>query len=94
MSGMSAFWGFPLLEQNGTPNADAWYAVISSTDGSTVLAGFTEGNWEGETNGNRDFAAVSLDADGKEMWRYQVSGFPRGDLPTGSRCLYVNGIHI
>ena len=41
-------------------------------DGSYILAGHTEGNWNGERNGGRDFAAVKLDAGGKEVWKWQV----------------------
>lgn len=34
--------------------------------------GHTKGDWSGTNAGNADFAAVNLDADGAEVWRYQV----------------------
>lgn len=48
-------------------------AVAIGEDGSVVLAGKTSGHWAGEADGMTfDFAAVKLDADGREMWRWQV----------------------
>lgn len=91
MSFTNAFWRSPLLEQDGTSSDDEFNAAIAVPDGSIILAGYTRGRWETTDEGNQDFAAVSLDADGKEMWRYQVSGFPRGSLRTGSRCLDITG---
>lgn len=42
-------------------------------DGSVVLAGMTYGVWTGaDTGGHSEFAAVKLDATGKEKWRWQV----------------------
>ena len=41
-------------------------------DGSYILAGRTEGNWNVEPNGEEDFAAVKLDPDRNEVWRWQV----------------------
>lgn len=43
--------------------------------GSVVLAGSTLGDWSGATAGNIDFAAVKLDSEGAEVWRWQVSFF-------------------
>lgn len=37
-----------------------------------MLAGETYGNWGGDNAGAADFAAVKLDSDGVEVWRYQV----------------------
>lgn len=37
-----------------------------------VLAGWTDGDWFGERVGINDFAAVALDEDGAELWRWQV----------------------
>lgn len=39
-----------------------------------VLAGYTYGNWSGVNSGGDkgDFAVVMLDADGLELWRWQV----------------------
>ena len=38
-----------------------------------MLAGETYGNWSGTSTGSLDFAAVKLDANGTEVWRWQVS---------------------
>lgn len=53
------------------------YAATPRVDGSIVLAGVTDGNWDGELVGTTDFAAVALDEDGAELWRYQVCEPPR-----------------
>lgn len=37
-----------------------------------MLAGSTLGDWSGTNAGNIDFAAVKLDSDGAEVWRWQV----------------------
>ena len=38
------------------------------------MAGYTYGNWSGVKSEEfqADFAAVKLDADGNELWRWQV----------------------
>lgn len=42
-------------------------------DGSIVLAGMAKGVWNGTHVGEySDFAAVKLDANGNEMWKWQV----------------------
>lgn len=47
-------------------------AVAIQADESIVLAGSTTGDWGGWTAGSDDFAALALDSDGREMWRWQV----------------------
>lgn len=48
-------------------------AVSMTEDGGYVLAGYTEGVWSGEASaGGQDFVVVKLDADGQEVWRWQV----------------------
>ena len=48
-------------------------AAAARADGSIVLGGRTSGDWYGEVNGiDMDFAAVALDEDGTELWRWQV----------------------
>lgn len=46
-------------------------------DGTIILGGYTAGTWSGSNAGGDagedDFAVVALDADGKEMWRWQVT---------------------
>lgn len=39
--------------------------------------GSTDGTWDGTNKGETDFAAVKLDSDGVEDWRYHVSGAER-----------------
>lgn len=58
--------------QNGTRWADAFWAGAVGKDGSVVLAGGSEGGFSGDSKGQRDFVVVKLDADGKELWRWQV----------------------
>ncbi|CAN0483185.1 unnamed protein product, partial [Scytosiphon promiscuus] len=40
-------------------------------DGSVVVVGYTYGDWDGVNAGGADFAALRLDANGTEIWRYQ-----------------------
>lgn len=52
------------------------FGVAATEDGGVVFAGFTKGDWIG-VNANEDFedfAAVKLDSEGDEVWRYQVRG--------------------
>lgn len=59
--------------QSGTVVADIVFTSATGQDGSTVLVGSTEGSWKvGHAGGQNDFAAVKLDADGGEIWRWQV----------------------
>lgn len=37
-----------------------------------VLAGSSKGVWNGINYGGQDFAAVKIDSDGTEIWRWQV----------------------
>ena len=61
------------VRQNGTSGIDTFYGAADGQDGSIVLAGVTEGSWQGaHLGGTNDFAAVKLDADGVEVWRWQV----------------------
>lgn len=48
------------------------FAARARPDGSIILAGYTDGDWDGEVVGLSDFAAVALDEDGVELWRWQV----------------------
>lgn len=47
--------------------------MLVGDDDSVVLAGHTEGEWSTTSAGYFDFAAVKVDADGEEVWRWQVS---------------------
>ena len=62
------------VHQDGTSGEDWIYTAVATGGGSTVLAGYTEGSWDGANNGSSDFAAVKLDADGTVEWEWQVSG--------------------
>lgn len=46
--------------------------AVALADGSVVLAGSMEGHWSGTNQGLNDFAAVKLDINGVEKWRYQA----------------------
>lgn len=52
---------------------DSFRAVTRLDDASVVLAGATRGNWAMMNAGGDDFAAVKLDGDGLELWRWQAS---------------------
>ncbi|CAN0353219.1 unnamed protein product, partial [Scytosiphon promiscuus] len=57
--------------QDGSSETDLMYAVSGTKDEGVVLAGFTDGTWSVDNAGGSDFAAVKLDSDGIEVWRYQ-----------------------
>lgn len=61
------------VRRDGTSATDMFYGAADGQDGSVVIAGATEGSWQGaHTGGTNDFAAVKLDVDGGEIWRWQV----------------------
>lgn len=41
-------------------------------DGSMVLVGETDSSWASVNAGETDFVAVKLDADGHQVWAWQV----------------------
>lgn len=57
-------------------NTDFLTGVAIGHDDSVVLAGYTTGDWNAENAGGTDFVAVKLDADGNEVWTWQVRLFP------------------
>lgn len=61
-----------LSHQDGTSEDDILNDVVANSDGSTVLVGSTEGDWNATNAGSRDFAAVKLDEDGTVLWKWQV----------------------
>ena len=66
-------YAFTLIySQDGTAGEDTLKGVAIQADGSILLAGYTEGDWDGESAGERDFIMVALSADGEELWRWQV----------------------
>lgn len=78
--------------QAGTAEEDSFHdaavASASSVDAqglerestTIVLAGVTRGDWSGAGSSGEgsDFAALGLDADGSELWRWQVICTLRG----------------
>lgn len=62
-----------LFLKDGTGGTDEIFAAAIGDDGSVVLVGNAGGEWSGiDAGGGADFAAVKLDADGTELWRWQV----------------------
>lgn len=47
--------------------------AVVQADGSIILGGSTKGDWSGLNAVDFDFAAVALDAEGEELWRWQVT---------------------
>ena len=64
------------MRQSGTSGDELLVgaALAKSTNGSdVVMAGRTEGDWASSNAGGFDFCAAVLDADGNELWLWQVS---------------------
>ena len=61
------------IPQDGTSEDDSITDTAVRDDGIIILGGDTAGNWTGSNAGGKDFAVVALDADGKEIWRWQVT---------------------
>ncbi|CAM9948921.1 unnamed protein product, partial [Chrysoparadoxa australica] len=70
--------------QGGTLEEDAIQAAAFHPDGSmVVVGGFTDGNYNGRSNGDRDMVAVALNtSDGKPLWTWQ-GGSDALDTVTG-----------
>lgn len=58
--------------QGGTLGDDVFVHAAAGDDGSFVLAGWTNGLWSDSFDDSFDFAAVKLDTNGNELWRWQV----------------------
>lgn len=61
-----------LCWQDGTEAFDSISAAVIGDDASVVLAGYSSGNWSGIAPGRAEVAAVKLDANANELWRWQV----------------------
>lgn len=59
--------------QGGTSLDDVLTAATIWEDGSIFLAGSTDGVWSGSSANDNDVAAVTLDANGTELSRWQVT---------------------
>lgn len=62
-----------MVGQDGTDHQDELNAVAMWTDGSTILAGASNGDWNASNLGDRDFTACKLDVDGNLRWKWQVT---------------------
>ena len=78
-----------MIDQGGTGSADVGSAIAMWEDGSIVLAGETEGDWNGTNLGLIDLAAFKLNEDGTLQWKFQVTQL-RGNLPVGPRNQFAN----
>ncbi|CAM9944679.1 unnamed protein product, partial [Ectocarpus sp. 12 AP-2014] len=64
----SVIWQY----QAGVPSSSVVSrGSASRADGSIVIGGTTDGDWDGELTGYADFFSVALDEDGSELWRFQ-----------------------
>lgn len=61
-----------IYSQEGTTANEIISSAVMTSDENIVLSGVTWGDFDGMQIGSYDAAAVKLDADGKELWRYQV----------------------
>ena len=61
---------------------DRAYGIFADDDESVVLTGHTNGLWSIASSGATDWAAVKLDENGNELWRWQVTQLSR-------MCLYA-----
>lgn len=59
-------------DQDGTSGEDVFRGIPMAENGSVIAVGQTGGDWDGVNAGSDDFVALRLDADGEEIWRYQV----------------------
>lgn len=60
------------LNQSGTEFDEEFYWAANSIDGFIMMSGFTYGSWAAAEKGGSDFVAMSMDADGNMLWKYQV----------------------
>ena len=65
------------LRQGGSDRVDESRIVFVEDDESVVLIGHTHGLWSGKSYGDVDLAAVKLDVNGGELWRWQVTTLVR-----------------
>lgn len=59
--------------QGGTTEDERPHSILVEEDGSVIIAGGSRGDWGGPNAGSGDFAAVKLDENGDEVWRWQVT---------------------
>lgn len=69
---------FVTVGKGGSGLDDEAKAIAAAGGGHVVIAGYTNGDFDGQNAGDEtaDFVAVKLNGtDGSEVWRWQVSGF-------------------
>ena len=60
--------------QDGTPANDTMVGVVACSSDEVVVAGRTNGDWDGTNSGGTDVAVTKLAVgNGTEVWRYQVT---------------------
>lgn len=64
---------------NSTNNCEGNDVVVTENN-SVVLVGYTDGRFGNHSRGEGDFAAVKLDSDGHELWRWQASTNAAGTM--------------
>lgn len=65
------------LQDGPGSGANVITSIAALDDNSVILAGITQGDWDGELIGGEDFAVVKLSSLGVEEWRWQVR--PKGE---------------
>ena len=70
------------FRKGGTVEEDRAYGIFADDDESVVLTGHTNGLWSIASSGATDWAAVKLDENGNELWRWLVTQLSR-------MCLYA-----
>lgn len=66
--------GISPWSQEGSIGNDYLWGAAALEDGGVVVAGSTNGTWNGVTSlGEFDFVAVKLDSEGTMEWDWQVS---------------------
>lgn len=61
--------------KGGSAGEDVFTGATPLQDGSVLLVGYTDGDWDeggSSVSVSLDFAAVQLDKNGCELWRWQV----------------------
>ena len=76
--------------QNGTAEEDHLLSIWEDDSGSVIIAGHTKSGWSHASAGKSDFAAVKLDNNGKELWRWQVTLVHILCIPSTMICLGLN----
>lgn len=78
--------------KSGTSDDELLVGIASAntaSGGEVVLVGRTEGSWAASNVGGYDFCAAKLDADGNELWSWQVTNGILVELVRGGGCSFV-----